>query len=153
MKINQHVVRFANPYNGMEGICGVSVIRHGPDVAVTVITELPVNPGMSVTNAFEHISGRVRRTFQGDMDPDQIIWVERYLDGTMVGTAGIDRGETFDLVHLDWVEGGYRSPRWSALGNRSQDDFWRILFGFDRPANVRLPRFVEIEEAAGKMRI
>lgn len=140
MRARHHVIRYDNPYNGAHGACGVSIFETGADTTVVVLTELPSNPGMSVTNALEHIATKVRGAFLASNAPTEIIWVERYLQGTQAdGSAG----ETFDLVHLEWDGQHYGKPHWRPIGDRSQGDFWRHLFGIEHPRET-LPDFATV---------
>jgi hypothetical protein len=135
MKANHLSFEYKNPHNACHGVCGVSIFQTAPDMAIVVLTELPDNPGMSITNAFEHISTSVKDILLPGIAASQIIWVERYVKGT----AGFDEhgpvdGETFDLVRLEAGPHGYGRPSWSPLGaNRSQADFWKILFMSEWP--------------------
>ena len=60
---------------GATATCGLHIVREGTQLVV-VLTELPDNPGMSVTNAAEEIASQVRREF--GLDPDQTRWIEHY---------------------------------------------------------------------------
>jgi hypothetical protein len=72
-----------------------------------IITELPDNPGKSVTNAMEWIATVVVHRF--DLDPARTRWIEHYPDRHPSGREG-DRvfDESFSLVSLGWERG--RSP-------------------------------------------
>jgi len=90
------------------------------DAPVVVCTELPNNPGMSITNAAEQIAAEV---ISGHRLPTPLVWIEHYEDGAR-GTPE-DRA-TFDLVLFSGYEvsevlraGGWRkeigAPTWKAL--------------------------------------
>lgn len=89
------------------GVCRVTMVERmraqmGPNVVM--FTELPDNPGMSVTNAFEIIAEQwVART---GIDPSSTIWIEHYPEEP-----------TFDLVGLTWR---WRAGHWTA-----EDPGWR----------------------------
>jgi len=74
---------------------------------VVIITELPDNPGKSVTNAMEWIATVVVHQF--DLDPARTRWIEHYPDRHPPGREG-DRvfDESFSLVSLGWEHA--RSP-------------------------------------------
>jgi len=61
-----------------------------------MLTELPDNRGMSVTNAFEYIATQV--LCQNRLHPGRVIWIEHYPE------RGRDLPETLDLVTLEWSE-------------------------------------------------
>ncbi len=90
------------------------------DAPVVVCTELPNNPGMSVTNAAERIAAEV---IVGHRLPTPLVWIEHYEEGSR-GTPE-DRA-TFDLVLFSGYEvsealrAGERrkeigAPTWKAL--------------------------------------
>jgi hypothetical protein len=59
----------------MKACCGLRIMRDEQQTIV-VLTELPENRRMSVTNAAEEIATEVRREF--GLDPDQTRWIEHY---------------------------------------------------------------------------
>jgi hypothetical protein len=62
------------------------------DAPVVICTELPHNPGMSITNAAEQIAAEV---INGHQLPTPLVWIEHYEDGAR-GTS--EDPHTFDLV-------------------------------------------------------
>ncbi|HKH76475.1 MAG TPA: hypothetical protein VKA51_05910 [Rubrobacteraceae bacterium] len=95
------------------------------DAPMVVCTELPDNPGQSVTNAAERIAAEVIANFRL---PVPVIWIEHYEDGAR-GTE--EDAHTFDLVifsHyeprkvLSAREGWSKkigAPTWKALDRRA----------------------------------
>ncbi len=94
------------------------------DAPVVVCTELPNNPGMSITNAAEQIAAEV---ISGHRLPTPLVWIEHYDDGAR-GTPQ-DRA-TFDLVLFSGYEvsevlraGEWRkevgAPTWKAPDRQS----------------------------------
>lgn len=149
MKARHYAMRFKAPYSALEGVCGVSIFQSGPDVAVVALTEIVGNPGMSVTNAIEHVANKAKRAFLPGVAPDQIIWVERYEStGSVLVDDGIKCTETFDLVTFTIRDGAYVTPSWRSLGNRDGESFWKILFQSDKP----LWEFPDFNLAKGSMR-
>src|SRR6185503_8773416 len=55
---------------------------------VVVATELPDNPGMSITNAAEELAGTVCRDY--GIDPERLVWVEHYPE-RLAGSHGLIR--------------------------------------------------------------
>jgi hypothetical protein len=77
-----------------------------------VLTELPDNPGTSVTNCVQQLATQllpqVAQFSRPDpIDPRAILWLEHY-DRSPQNSFP----ETWDLVHLDWDGARYHSPRW-----------------------------------------
>lgn len=143
MKIRHHVVRFSAINHAGEGVYGVSIFQADPAMAVVVLTEIDGNPGLSVTNAVEHVARKVRRAFLTSVAADQIIWVERYKRNASLADSG-ETEETFDLVRLDSdPEGNYSSPSWFSIGGRDSASFWKILFQSDKPLD-EFPAFDQI---------
>lgn len=105
------------PYTGygtINSVCGVFVLRHAKPVAV-VLTELPNNPGTSVTNRAEKIASLVRAKYLNThLDPAAIRWIEHYPPG-----RGISAHESFDWLTFDWnaKTSEYSNPRWTRLSN------------------------------------
>jgi hypothetical protein len=120
---------------GLAGAYGVDVFVTGDDTAVFVLTEIPGNPGASVTDVIEDLHGKVRETFLPDREMDQILWVERFLEGVVFKQGKVVRAETFDLTQFKKGK-AHRVP----IGDRSEGAFWKTLFGA-RPRGLKLTRF------------
>ncbi len=120
---------------GLAGAYGVDVFVTGEDTAVFVLTEIPGNPGVSVTDVIEDLHAKVRETFLPDRELDQILWVERFIEGVMFKAGKVVRAETFDLTYFRKGK-AYRMP----IGDRSERAFWETLFGA-QPKGLRLTRF------------
>lgn len=131
MNIQHHAMRYKLPHSPTEGVCGVSIFHPDADMAVVVLTDVESNTSLSVTNAVEHIANRAKRTFITVIDPDQIIWIERYGIGSRLDLQ--EQKETFDLVMFTRNEQGYAHPSWRSLGNRDAASFWNILFQSNKP--------------------
>ncbi len=81
--------------------CGVQIIQR--DGAATVIlTELPDNPGTSVTNAIEDIATLIYKERLADLAADAITWIEHYPQRGKIA-------ETHDRVILQWEPS---TPHW-----------------------------------------
>ncbi len=89
---------FMDP-NGRQAVCGVEISNR-----IVVITELPENRGMSVTNCCEFLAAYVANSF--NVDPNKVVWVEHYPE-----RDGLD--ETFDLVELRWR---HTAHGWTVIG-------------------------------------
>lgn len=92
------------PYNNIEAWCDIEIYQRGP-TTVVIMTEMPDNPGMSVTNACEFIVTQMLRAYP--LDPGRCIWIEHYPERY----PAIE--ETFDLVTFHWRQGVEASaPHW-----------------------------------------
>ena len=60
---------------GGESLCRVRIFRNIP-ADVTLLTELPNNPGNSISSCIEIIAGIV--TAKYELKPDRTIWIEHY---------------------------------------------------------------------------
>ena len=111
------------PHNGR---CRIRIFlpEEELDAPVVVCTELPNNPGTSVTNAAEQIAAEV---IKGHRLPTALVWIEHYEDGAR-GTP--EDPHTFDLVLFSGYEvsevlraGEWRkeigAPNWKALDRAS----------------------------------
>ena len=117
------------------GRCRMRIYQDGDELPVVLCTELPDNPGMSITNAAEQIAAEVLASHPDVFDPFSLgdipgieydkpfIWLEHYVDGAR-GTPQ-DRA-SFDLVEFAHYQvrnvmraGEWRKeigePSWSAL--------------------------------------
>jgi hypothetical protein len=94
---------------------GITIYRPENNWPVVVVTELPVNMGMSVTNAISWLLPKI--AIQYGLDKDAVTWVEHYPE-----RGGWMGDETFDLVDIHWEKGSrnyLRAPNWRRLfGNQ-----------------------------------
>ena len=79
------------------------------DAVVVICTELPSNPGMSVTNAVRRIAAEV---IESHRLPTPLVWIEHHPPATTDS-----RTETFEMVLFDSYE--IREARSSYLGDRA----------------------------------
>jgi hypothetical protein len=93
------------------------LVRIWDSVVATVVmlTELPNNPGMSVTNACEEIASRVVQDF--GIKPQRTRFIEHYPEEMTVlhGREHV-RKETFDEIFFTWdVRNRADEPHWKPL--------------------------------------
>jgi len=123
---------------GIGAKCRVRVSHREDGRAVVIFTELPDNPGMSVTNAAEWIATMLLHRY--DLDLENTIWIEHYPDRHPPGQEGdwmFD--ETIALVEFQWEYGRSpmrlspwaRAPNWKHLTREEieRDLVGRRLFG------------------------
>jgi hypothetical protein len=94
------------------GRCGLSVWRAGTRAyAVVIASELPTNPGASITNAYEQLATRVVRQLWPTVPPWGTLWFEHYPPG-----LGMEDTHHYDLVTFGLVkqpaEVTYHHPSW-----------------------------------------
>jgi hypothetical protein len=85
------------------------------EAVVVMLTELPDNPGMSVTNACEDIATRIVQDFGIDLQRTRFI--EHYPEEKTLhyGTEHV-RKETFDEIFFTWdSKGRADEPHWKPL--------------------------------------
>lgn len=99
-------------YGGCDSVCGVDVIHTDTGETLVVLTELPENPGTSVTNMVEEIANQLVADQLASLRTRGLRWVERY-------PAQRGRAETLDEVTFTLREGRFTEPRWRRLSQPS----------------------------------
>lgn len=95
--------------------CDIEAHPRSDGKYVFVATELPDNPGTSVTNFAEHLATAMRSQY--GLTPEEVIWIEHYPE-----TKG-RRKEDFDLVQFFAVEGeSFRTPVWTRITEQAVSD-------------------------------
>lgn len=98
---------------GVQAVCGLCIVRDGEQIVV-VLTELPHNHGMSVTNAAEEIATQVRQSF--GLDPDQTRWIEHYPEQQhRIRSRVHTEPPTYDKVIFTWDNYKASEPTWQRL--------------------------------------
>lgn len=93
---------------------GECLVEHWPGKPhIVVVTELADNPGMSITNAIEHVCLTAMKELELWGEP--VIWIEHYPEGEAGGETG---DETFDLVMFPTLIG---IPSWRPLRKAAVD--------------------------------
>lgn len=93
--------------NGFPSRCYVRIWRGRGSLPVVIATELPDNPGQSITNAAEALASQVWARLLPEAR-EGFVWVERYLAyGRSYHSSAHDGDieETLDLVTFDIVRG------------------------------------------------
>lgn len=93
-------------YWGFDSKCGVEIKRDNDKVTV-ILTELPDNPGTSVTNMIEHLATMIYHQFLKDVLVENITWIEHYIESFA--------GETFDKVKMEWDGQRFKNPKWERI--------------------------------------
>ena len=83
---------------------------------VAIATELPDNPGMSVTNAAGLLAMQVCQFYE--IEPQKLIWIEHYPEAPDCSE------ESFDRVQFTFTLGALSDPRWKRI---SKDEAEQLL--------------------------
>ena len=88
---------FGGGFGKWDSKCRIRIYDHD-GFEVCVVTELPDNPGTSITNCAETLAGMAIAHF--GLNFQRFIWIEHYLadDRGALGVPAIFREESFDLV-------------------------------------------------------
>jgi hypothetical protein len=99
-------------YHNDHAHCRVRIYGEKDGPATVVITELPGNTGMSVTNASEEIATRLAARW--NLDPATTSWIEHYPPTAWREERRQD--ETFDQITYTWdsVKTAH-APQWRRL--------------------------------------
>jgi hypothetical protein len=101
-------------FRGCDSCCDIEEQRRNDGKYVFVATEVPDNPGTSVTNFAEQLATAIRR--QHGLKPEDMIWIEHYPE------AKDRRKESFDLVRFA-VEGeSFHTPVWTRITEQAVDE-------------------------------
>jgi hypothetical protein len=113
-------------FHGCRSCCRLEIVPLRDGRTLVVATELPDNPGTSVTNAAEILAADACRRFR--IDPRRLVWVEHY-GYPVPGDPAEPRG--FDRVAFRIGPGGeIGGPSWRPMTG----DDWRGLGCDPRPA-------------------
>jgi len=120
-----------------DSYCDIEAHRRSDGKFIFVATELPDNPGTSVTNYAEHLATAIRR--QHGLKSEDMIWIEHYPDAK-------DRPkESFDLVRFAVEGDSFRSPVWTRITEQALDD----LIDGKRNVEDLIPRRVKERNERG----
>jgi hypothetical protein len=98
-----------------DSCCDIEAHRRSDGKYVFVATELPDNPGTSVTNFAENLATAMRSQYR--LKPEEVIWIEHYPE------AKDHRKEDFDLVRFLGIEGdSFRTPVWIRITEQAVDE-------------------------------
>jgi hypothetical protein len=111
------LIRFAYcGFHGCPSVCGLDIQPLANDRTVVICTELPDNPGTSVTNFAEDLATLVCRRFR--IASDKLVWIEHYPPSASHGPKA-----DWDRVEFSWDGDCFQQPRWRPM--RSED--WKQL--------------------------
>src|SRR5215471_7580512 len=99
---------------GCDSCCDIEVHRRSDGKYVFIATEVPDNPGTSVTNFAEHLATAMRKPY--GLKPEDVIWIERYPE------AKDRRMESFVLVRFAVLGDTFRTPVWTRITEQAVDE-------------------------------
>ena len=104
-------------FHGGDAWCALEILRGKGERTVVIATEPADNPGMSITNAAEHLAYQVCVEFA--IDPSQLLWIEHY--GYPAPGGGTRRPRTYDRVRFETLPPGHDAvftrPTWRPMRN------------------------------------
>ena len=116
-----------------DSYCDIEVHQRSDGKYVFVATELPDNPGTSVTNYAEQLATAMRTQYA--LKPGDVIWIEHYPE------AKDRRKEDFDLVRFLGMEGdSFRTPVWTRITEKAVNE---LIAGVRNVEDVVLRRVNE----------
>lgn len=134
-KLNSASINMEYQFPGVAGFlsqCNLHVLVQPGCQPIAVMTEIPENPGTSVTNAVERIATKIYWEFlSGNCRPKDVRFIEHYPGFT-------SKEETWDLVTLQWndVKKEYFGPSWRRI--RKEEVYEARVISPD-PGPVALP--------------
>ena len=120
-------------FHGCRSFCKLEILPLPSGRTVVIATELPDNPGTSVTNACEILASSVCVGF--GIDPSTLVWLEHY---GYASSSPSGNPRRFDLVSLELLpvghDGLFTNPSWRPM----QDADW-IELGLEPRAPAHYP--------------
>jgi hypothetical protein len=92
--------------NGYISRCHLALYETPNEPMIVIASEIPDNPGQSITNAAAVLATDVFRMFNGPKEG--LIWIERYPKD---GDRPID-DERYSMVSFDFSPNGFTNPKW-----------------------------------------
>ena len=134
--------RFGIARTKNNGWCGYLVVRR-LQTNVIMLTELPRNHGMSVTNDFEEVATRLVDSLS--LSPFRTIWIEHYPKEVFNKLH-----PHFDLVTMDWAVKGSKMVADEPCWLRIPIEAVTSLLGRDVPTLDNYAKLEEKWKLAGK---
>jgi hypothetical protein len=112
-------------FHGCASKCGLRILRLTDRRVAVICSELPDNPGTSVTNFAEDLAGLV--CAQHGINPEHLVWIEHYppdnpRHGLRRGRASWDL-VTFKVLLHDGRTCVFDEPQWRPMN----EGHWRAL--------------------------
>ena len=107
--MSQDAEDFIHHYEGYHGFpsqCRIRIFKPRPRTIVVIATELPDNPGTTVTNVCEELANQFYHFLGG---PEGFLWIEHYphVDSRF--------DESFDIVEFNVQDDTLHTPNWQRI--------------------------------------
>jgi hypothetical protein len=110
-----------HPDSDLEAKCRIRVYRPPSGAVVVIATELPDNPGVSITNWAEYLATHFRRLYA--QQGEAFIWIEHYPGRRSRYDPSEVIKEEFDRVLMRWNGREYVEPDWKPFDRRRVEEF------------------------------
>ena len=97
-------------YHGYPSQCRIQIFSVTARSVVVVASELPDNPGTSITNRAEWIANQLYERLD---QPEDFIWIEHYPEDAYGGNPDPEHTESFAIVEFDVENGKLTRPDWT----------------------------------------
>jgi hypothetical protein len=114
-----HVTNYIHTFTGLwnrPAKCRIRVYRLESGMTVVIATELPDNPGTTITNAAELLATEIRQRLV--TAGEAMVWIEHYQERGVVNGAPTIQ-ETFDRVLFRWDGNRYDDPQWLPFSRKA----------------------------------
>ncbi|OGP25001.1 MAG: hypothetical protein A2X99_02340 [Deltaproteobacteria bacterium GWB2_55_19] len=132
-------------FDGLYGFpskCGLDIYIRD-DRAVVMFTEMPDDPGTSITNFIEELATQIYNERLKGCPVENIRFVECYPKDPYREVA------TYDLVHLEWTGREFKNPTWERI---DPDKKQTRPYGRGKLEEFFLPRFTKPSNTGRKER-
>jgi hypothetical protein len=113
-------------YHGRPAECWLRLYVEPDQRPVAIVTELPDNPGASVTNRAEHLATVVATLADVEFHADggAIVWIEHYPGDPRYPKPDTPHGEHFSRVRFEGYDGygTFHTPHWSFIRKAAVED-------------------------------
>jgi hypothetical protein len=118
-------------YHKYDSSCGLEIRINRNNTITVILTELPSNPGITVTYLIEHVATLIYCEYLRGVPAENIIWLKRDPE-IRHGDKKIAEG-SYKQALLVWNGQTFGSPRWISLPS---EDWER--YGIARPVKMDL---------------
>ena len=113
-------------FHGCLSECELDIVRSASKTTLVICTELPDNPGTSVTNLAAELATRVCEEDE-TIDPAALLWIEHYPPHAMRG--GLVPESWAWVIFTQRHGSTFRRPTWHHLKPEDMHEIWASLKG------------------------
>ena len=113
-------------FHGCLSECELDIVRSASKTTLVICTELPDNPGTSVTNLAAELATRVCEEDE-TIDPAALLWIEHYPPHAMRG--GLVPESWAWVIFTQRHGSTFRRPTWHHLKPEDMHEIWARLKG------------------------